>query len=67
MQHVITHTLAGAHGLCAVVLHEPDTGEFIAEVVGDPSSRYWTDSERDALTTAELLLADAEIHARRQA
>ena len=69
----LIHMQAGEHGLSVEVYREADGG-FTVQLLGAPQgapSTYSTDSECDALRTAQWMLGDAQVmatlHLRREA
>lgn len=60
----IIKTLDGLHGVQVTVLFEPEWGEYQVRIKGSPDATYHTDGRKDAIDTAEVMRADAEINPR---
>jgi len=63
MFHII-NTLNGQHSIKVTVLHDADCGEYQVCIEGSPDATYHTDGLKDALSTAQWMLADAEVNSR---
>jgi len=57
-------TLKGMYGVVVKVYVDTEYGEYQVRIDGSPDATYHTDGRNDALNTAEVMRADAEINAR---
>lgn len=58
MARKLIQTINGDHNTCVKIYRDAEWDEYQVDVPGHPAARYHTDSEQDALGTAQLMLGE---------